>query len=119
VCVDQRIDVDQRLENSVHRRLSLRTLLHPPDKSPLIAAIGEDEKIGVAGHRGQELLKDPVFLISVVSPERETLFLISLDDDQADEVVVSLIWGKSASAVTHQWLTVAPRYGIEIRLPGR
>ena len=54
--IDNRKDIDQGLENSVHWRLSFCVLPHSLEEDPFVASVREYKEVWVAVHCGQELL---------------------------------------------------------------
>ena len=88
--VDERKDVNQRLEYAVHGCLALCVLPHPPEEHPFIASVGEYKEVRVTVDGGQELLEYLSLQIWIVGPEREALFRIPIADDHADQIIEPL-----------------------------
>jgi hypothetical protein len=67
--VDNRKDINEGIKKLVHRLLTVYVLAKPFEECSLIAAIGKDVWVVVAGYNGDKALEDAFLLVFVVGPE--------------------------------------------------
>ena len=57
----------------------------------VLGSVCEHDEVLIRLKCPQELLTDPLLLISVVGPERESGFLVAFDDNHANKIIESFV----------------------------